>query len=421
MEKGNRLGRDPGPSKNASQTGTIDIDKEPTTQGTPEPRTLPLQLPSPDETSSTSESSPCQKIIEPHILDFSVDGNFDFNQPFEPLQVFFDDIAFDGIADPSLPIAETHQQALDGKDILTNSSCCLNQLDTGSLTAVYDSTSTSPNGIIITPPEARSATLVGPAETPGSTTAESLKPAATTKLSSPLFSVNRFSDIAPSKLHQLILQISPEAQPDLRLPPTFGETHDSDQCICPALVGALQVFVSSPALCAGPQGLISLDLLLLLDDQLWQTQDAISKCRSCGQLPSYSQKMTLCMMADWMIDNWQRYLQQRLIRRRSTSYIRNCEEVQQQQPLAPAGTEPCCLRLGPTRIDDMTWRVCVQDLVKLRLIRLTRIIKSISSEAGYFESSRNKKSTLKLGIDTLKQEANSKIEMVLGMMDSCKA
>lgn len=415
-ESGNRLGRDAGPQKNVSQTGAIDIDKEPTIQESPNPRTPSRQLPSPDETTSISESSPCQKSLDPHMLDFSVDGNFDFTkEPFEPLEVFsFDDVSFDDVSFND--IADPHRQSLDGKNILANNACCLNQLDTGSLAAqaVYDSSNTSANDFITISPGTRSATLI---KTLGSATPE--RSAAKAKDSNPLFSVDSLCDIAPSRLHSLILQICPEVQPNLQLPLTLGETHDSGQCICPALVGSLQVFASNPALCAGPQWSISLDLLLLLDDHLSQTQRALSKCRNCGQLPSYFQEMTLCMMVDWMADNWQRCLQQSFIRPRSATFLRSCEETPQQP--STSGSEMCCLRVGSTRVDDMTWRICVQDLVKLRLIRLARLLKSIACAVGHPESSRNKKSTLKLAVDALRREANSKIEMVLGMMGSYKS
>lgn len=406
-----RQGHVPDVSNRASQTGTIDIDNA-SAQESPEKR-VQLQLPSPEETTGISETSSCQSTQETQTLEFSLDGDFDFNEAFEPLHGFpFDDISLDDTIDSFVPMdgfssVELHRQPPEEKDMVTTNICCLNQLDTGAPT----------NNFVIASPEIQPAGLIHPAESPGQAVTE--RSTAKTKLQRPLFRVGRFSDIAPSKLHLLILQSCPDLQPSMRPPSTLKEIHNLDRCICPALIGSLQVFASNPALGAGPQGLITLDLLLLLDDQLWQSHHAISNCHSCRQLPSHFQKMTLCMMADWMTDNWKRWLQQRLIGPRSISYIRNGKESQQ-QPFPPEGSEWCCLRLGSTRIDDTTWRTCMQDLVKLRLIRLTRLIMSISYEGVYPESSRRKASSFKSGVDALKQETVSKIEMVVGMMDSCK-
>lgn len=400
-------------SKNASQTiHTTNVDKSPT-RSQDAPETL---------INSSETSSPCQvqSTIEPHTLDISMGGNFEFGDSSEPLgfQAFsFDDISLGEVMDSSMPINGADGIPNVDPDDLTL--CCMDQLDTDPMTAAQDSINTPRNDFAISP-GTQSTSLTSLAEIPAPATTE--KSAAKTGLSSPLFSVDRLSDIAPSKLHRLMMEICPESQPSLRIPLAgIGEKQDdSSRCICPALVGSLQVFASNPALSPGPQGLIRLDLLLLLDDQLWQTQHAISKCRSCGQFPSNFQKMTLCTMADWMADNWKTCLQQRLVRPRTSSYFRNCEEMQPQPSPSPAGAELCCLRLGPTRINDITWRICLQNLVRLRLIRLTQLIQSVSCGAGHSESSRSKPSTLKLVVNALKQETNSKIQMALGMMDSCR-
>lgn len=408
----------------ASQTGTIDVDNA-STQESQEKR-VQLQLLSPEETSGMSETSSCQSTQETHTLEFPLDNDFDFNEPFEQLHEFsLNDISLDGPMDSLMSIdgfpnldTHPHREQLAEQDALAVNVRYLNQPDSSSLTAVHNSLSTPTKDLVITSSETQSGRLIDLAESGPAITE---RPTTIAKALNPLFSVDRFVDIAPSKLHHLVLQSCPEVQPSMRMPSALKETHNPDRCICPALVGSLQVFASNPVLGTGPHGLISLDLLLLLDDQLCQTQHAILKCDSCGQIQSHFQEMTLCMMADWMADNWKQWLQQRFMKSRSASYIRNCNETQQQPP-PPGGSEKCCLRLGSTCIDDTTWRICMQDLIKLRLVRLTRLIKSIPYEGvPRPEGSHHKASSLKKGADTLKQETNSKIEMVLGMMDSCKS
>lgn len=396
--------------------------------------TLRTASPSPQATSGTSESSSCHSALATPTLALS-DATFNFNKPFESLEDFpFDDVSFnapsigdvdyDVFMSSSVLMNSLEQQRLPGQppvhhvtleDLVDPKT---NQLKADAGDGIYGSgiSSESANDPVDTATRLPSVSLISPSVAPNATTKQnSTNPG----LVNQLFTTQHFSDISPMKTQQIMVQHLEGTRLRTRMLPNREDDQDFGSCRCPALVGTLQVLVSTLATDDRESEGIHLDVLLRLDDELWSTQQAVTACRRCAHLPSSLQEVTICMVTNWVTDSWKRFIQEKILKKKPIGPLRKFNEAQQHLNL-PAKEDSSVIRLGSTQIDDAAWSLCVRDLLKMRLFRLNRLVHHLPSDSVHRNGNDSKTSAWKAGVDALKQETTSKVEMVLGMLDSCR-
>lgn len=243
-------------------------------------------------------------------------------------------------------------------------------------------------------------------------------------------------------------------------------------CSCPNLMGRLQLFASNSRLAkhgcttkdraaAGrhPHSRLPLDLLLFLDEVVYQTISAVLACGVCSKEPRM--RLTLYLIIDWLADVLRATLETDLLRP-SSSHGGLETPIKTTHPGAPFAStaspdkdvsmaskaavgkredpaddgverswehETNRLQLGSFRLEGELWQICIRELLKTRLNRLSRTVERTRgsrdgdehhSRAGCIRSGVTS-SSLDRVLVIMTGDVYSKIEFLFGMIELWEA
>ncbi|WQF77329.1 Putative zn(2)Cys(6) fungal-type DNA-binding domain-containing protein [Colletotrichum destructivum] len=237
----------------------------------------------------------------------------------------------------------------------------------------------------------------------------------------------------------------------------------STRCSCPNLIGRLQLFALHPRLAPHnhrksradrhSHSRPPLDLLVFLDDVVHQSISAVLSCEFCSTSPRV--RLTLYLQIDWLVDVLRETLETDLPRFLSSHKGLDLVNATHSgeysvgtnvlgHHVAPAsknrsarqnaedeGTdnswkhESNLLRLGSFCLEGELWQICIRELFKARLNRLSRVVERMAghkSQNGFHAGIDNiKTNSLEKALVNMTTDVYSKIESLFGMIELCEA
>ncbi|KAF6813402.1 transcription activator for actt3 protein [Colletotrichum musicola] len=248
-----------------------------------------------------------------------------------------------------------------------------------------------------------------------------------------------------------------------------GRGHPSSSgnpCSCPNLIGRLQLFASNAKLAkhggiaqdraAGrhPHSRLPLDLLLFLDEVVHQTISAVLSCGACSRESRV--RLTLYLIVDWLADVLRATLETDLLRPSSShkgleagkttppggpfASTSNPDKDVNPAPKTAMGKredpeddgverswkhETNRLQLGSFRLEGELWQICIRELLKTRLNRLSRTVERIRGSRDRDEH-HNRAGCIRTGVTSssldrvlaiMTADVYSKIEFLFGMIE----
>ncbi|KAK1998432.1 hypothetical protein LX36DRAFT_710886 [Colletotrichum falcatum] len=240
-------------------------------------------------------------------------------------------------------------------------------------------------------------------------------------------------------------------------------------CSCPNLIGRLQLFVSHPRLAphvgttknrpgrTSRSGL-PLDLLVFLDEVIYQTISSVLSCGVCSR--ELRVLFTLYLHVDWLADVLKATLETDLLdfsslqqelegvkKTHPGAHFENMTSSEKDVSLASkadgrkqdlGGDDGMGrswehatnrLHLGSFRLEGELWQICIRDLLKTRLNRLSCTAERIRGSmdngnnhrgAGYIRNGVAS-SSLDMLLVSMTTDVLSKIELLFGMMELWEA
>ncbi|KAF6802753.1 transcription activator for actt3 protein [Colletotrichum sojae] len=198
---------------------------------------------------------------------------------------------------------------------------------------------------------------------------------------------------------------------------------------------------------------LPLDLLLFLDEVVHQTISAVLSCGACSREPRV--RLTLYLIVDWLADVLRATLETDLLR--PSSSHEGLEAVETTRPGGSfAGTanpdkdansasktamgktedleddslhETNRLQLGSFRLEGELWQICIRELLKTRLSRLSRTVERIRGSRDRDEH-HNRVGCIRTGLTSssldkvlgiMMADVYSKIEFLFGMIELWEA
>ncbi|KAK1848834.1 transcription activator for actt3 protein [Colletotrichum chrysophilum] len=254
-----------------------------------------------------------------------------------------------------------------------------------------------------------------------------------------------------SKLQRVVGSIAPA------LSRPFGP---DKKCSCPTLIGRLQLLAIHPRLSPQRQAghrryghnrlrQLPLDLLVFLDDAVYQTVVTVRSCGVCGNAPRAL--LTLCLHVDWLVDVLKETLEtglpglstpasvsstQSLVLPGKQGTASGIEELRADGVSGRSngkGTlggygdlnDTLPLSLGSFQLEGELWKICIRELLKARLNRLSLLLEEVFHHEGIRDRVRNTlkdtdydaRSPLDKAVRSLAGDIYSKIEFLFGMLE----
>ncbi|KAH0440769.1 transcription activator for actt3 protein [Colletotrichum camelliae] len=243
--------------------------------------------------------------------------------------------------------------------------------------------------------------------------------------------------------------------------PALSRSSGSDRkCSCPTLIGRLQLLAIHPRLSPQRQAghrryghnrlrQLPLDLLVFLDDAVYQTVVTVRSCGVCGNAPRAL--LTLCLHVDWLVDVLKETLETSLPGLSTSASISSPQSLvlAGKQGTASGIEEPRAdgesgrsngkgpyrgysdledtlpLSLGSFQLEGELWKICIRELLKARLNRLSLLLEEVFHHEGIRDRVRNKlkdadyddRSPLDKAVRSLAGDIYSKIEFLFGMLE----
>lgn len=235
------------------------------------------------------------------------------------------------------------------------------------------------------------------------------------------------------------------------------------RCSCPNLIGRLQLFALHPRLAPHnhtkhradrhSHGRLPLDLLVFLDEVVHQTISAVMSCEVCSTSPRV--RLILHLQIDWLVDVLRETLETDLPRFLSSHkgldlvkethsgessvgtnvlghhVVPASKNRSARQNAEDNGTdnswkhESNLLRLGSFCLEGELWQICIRELFKTRLNRLSRVVERMAghkNQNGFHAGIDSMKSnSLERVLVNMTTDVYSKIESLFGMIELCEA
>lgn len=231
-------------------------------------------------------------------------------------------------------------------------------------------------------------------------------------------------------------------------------------CSCPTLIGRLQLLAIHPRLSPQRQAghrryghnrlrQLPLDLLVFLDDAVYQTVVTVRSCGVCGNAPRAL--LTLCLHVDWLVDVLKETLETGLPGLSTPASVSSTQFLVLpgkhgtasgiEEPRADResgwsnvkGTlggygdlnDTLPLSLGSFQMEGELWKICIRELLKARLNRLSLLLEEVFHHEGIRDRVRNTlkdtdydaRSPLDKAVRSLAGDIYSKIEFLFGMLE----
>lgn len=230
------------------------------------------------------------------------------------------------------------------------------------------------------------------------------------------------------------------------------------QCSCPSLMARLQLVTTYPRLanvCSHASSAeqvhgsesYPLDLLLFLDGVVYQAASSILSCRTCGNDQRARLNVGLCV--DWLADLARQVLESGLSRLLSTPEPQtqilgrsrqglttwrgghhedgvvaenNEARAESDKPTWDGSTLRLCV--GSFQLRGTVWRMCIRELLKHRLVRMSKTFDHVIGRQGEARSvarngSRSDPLSSESFLDSIYLRVRAKIEVLFGMLEMC--
>ncbi|QSZ30038.1 hypothetical protein DSL72_004556 [Monilinia vaccinii-corymbosi] len=203
-------------------------------------------------------------------------------------------------------------------------------------------------------------------------------------------------------------------------------------CQCSTLLNRLYVIVMNPRLSQSAK-LIPLDLILLLEQALQDTKEAITRCTICASSRlSSANEITLCLAADWVAncirDNLEREVDT-FTGNKASCYSWGYFDCQSSKPgmehhhgnaknatPPPPSLDPQnSLQVGMWNASREAWTLCVSAVLTSRIKRLQQMLSNVGTKSSDLADGTNLTATARAGNEMAK-DIHAKTEILLGMV-----